>query len=67
MFVSNTSLISFATPSAAWGRITGWALVDNATIGAGNVKAAGELMPAQWINATDVVQIKAGVLRVMVL
>jgi hypothetical protein len=52
--ITNSATITFASATGAgWGTITHFALVDNATAGAGNVIAWGDVSLAKTILAGD--------------
>lgn len=55
---SNGAAISFATPSASWGTVTGFALWDSS--GAGNMIAGAALTTSKTINSGDTVSFAIG-------
>lgn len=58
--VSNTNPIYFDMAySADWGTIVGWALVDSATLGAGNVYACGSVQQPIIVKQNTFVTIPA--------
>ena len=59
---SNNSAISFATPTAGWGTVTHWGLVDASS--AGNVWICAALTVSKTINSGDAVSFAAGALTV---
>lgn len=56
----NANAITFATASGSWGTITDFALVDNATTGAGNIIAYGTLTTSKSISSGDTASFAAG-------
>ena len=61
---SNTADITFPTATAAWGTITHCALMDGATIGAGNVFMHSALDASKTIASGDTFKVNAGDLDV---
>lgn len=59
---SNNATITFATPSASWGTVTHWGLVDAST--GGNVWVCASLTTSKTINSGDSVSFAAGALTV---
>lgn len=59
---SNSSTITFATPSANWGNVTHFAIFDAAS--AGNLMFHGALTIAKTINNGDTVTFPAGSLTI---
>jgi hypothetical protein len=59
---SNNAAINFATPSAGWGTVTHWGLVDASS--AGNVWVCASLTVSKTINSGDTVSFAAGALTV---
>lgn len=59
---SNNATITFATPSAGWGTVTHWGLVD--AVSAGNVWVCAALTVSKTINSGDSVSFAAGALTV---
>lgn len=57
---TNNAAITFPTPSADWGVVTGFAIYDAAS--AGNMLIYGSLGASKTINNGDAVQFNAGVL-----
>lgn len=57
----NANAITFATATGAgWGTVTYFALVDNGTVGAGNIIAWGQLGSSKTISAGDTASFAAG-------
>lgn len=56
----NSSPIVFPTASGSWGLITHCALVDSATIGAGNIILYGGLSTAKSVDSGDTLRLNAG-------
>ena len=50
---SNGVAITFPTPTADWGTVTHWMLLDAATLGSGNVLVYGALSSARTILTGD--------------
>lgn len=61
---SNNGAINFATPSAGWGTVTYWALMDAST--SGNMWICAALTTSKTINSGDTVSFAAGALTVTV-
>lgn len=61
---SNNSAINFATPSAGWGTVTHWCLMDAVT--AGNAWVCAALTTAKTINSGDTVSFSAAALTITV-
>jgi len=51
--IANTNAITFPAPTADWGTVTHWAIMDNATLGAGNMLVYGALGNARNILNGD--------------
>jgi hypothetical protein len=58
--VTQSAQVTFPQASAAWGTVTHWAVVDNATHGAGNVLAYGNLATAKQIVQNNTPSIAGG-------
>jgi len=58
--IANSAQVNFPQASAAWGTVTHYAIVDNATYGSGNVLAYGALSASQTVNANNTPYIVAG-------
>lgn len=56
--ISNTTAISFAESTAAWGTVTHFALFDAATDG--NLLAYGSLSPSRAVDSETTLTVKAG-------
>lgn len=52
-YTTNSGTITFPTPSASWGTVTYWGMMDSATLGAGNMLAYGALTNSKVIGASD--------------
>lgn len=63
-FSENSTEFLFTTASADWGMVSGWAIVDSATYGAGNVWMCGTFPTARDIRSGDAVVIRAGSLDI---
>lgn len=50
---TNGTAITFPTPTADWGTVTHWALMDGSTLGAGNMLVYGALTVARTILNGD--------------
>jgi hypothetical protein len=59
----NGVAINFATPSAGWGTVTYWALVDSSS-GAGNILYFGALTNSKTINTSDTVSFAINALQI---
>lgn len=60
---SNNAAITFATPSAGWGTVTHWFVIDSAS-GAGNLYLCAPLTVSKTINIGDGVSFAAGAITV---
>lgn len=63
---SNNSAITFNVPSASWGTVTHWFLIDSATVGSGNLLFCAALTASKTINSGDTVSFASGALTVTV-
>jgi hypothetical protein len=61
---SNSSAVNFATPSAGWGTVTHWGLLDAST--AGNLLICAALTASKTINSGDAVSFAGGALTVQI-
>lgn len=61
---SNSSAITFATPSAGWGTVTYWGLYDASS--AGNLLVCSALTTSKTINSGDSVSFGIGALTVQI-
>jgi len=59
---SNSSAITFATPSASWGTVTYFGILDAAT--GGNLLFQGALTVSQTVNIGNTVSFAAGALQI---
>lgn len=59
---SNNNAITFATPSASWGTVTHFGILDAAT--GGNLLFQGSLTVSQTVNTGNVVSFAAGALQI---
>lgn len=62
----NTSGIAWAAASANWGWVSGFAIVDSATYGQGNVIMHGALTTAKFVTAGDIMTIPSGNIDIFV-
>jgi hypothetical protein len=65
-FSENVSDLLFTTASADWGMVSGWAIVDSASYGTGNVWMCSSFPTARDIKSGDAVVIRAGSLDIYV-
>ena len=61
---TNSTVMSFPTPSADWGVAFGWAILDTATLLTGNIVAYGDFSPAKKILSGVAVNIDKGQLDI---
>lgn len=61
---SNSSAINFATPSAGWGTVTHWGIMDAST--SGNLLICAALTTSKTINSGDTVSFAGGALTVQI-
>lgn len=61
---SNSSAITFATPSAGWGTVTHWGIYDAST--SGNMLICAALTASKTINSGDSVSFAGGALTVQI-
>ncbi len=59
----NGVAINFPTPTAGWGTVTDWAILDSAS-GAGNILFYGKLTNAKTINIGDTVSFAVNALQI---
>jgi len=57
---TNEAAISFPEATGAWGTVTHWAILDNATHGAGNILWYGALTAPKVITSGDVPRVPIG-------
>ena len=62
--ISNGTAINFPTPTAGWGTVTYVAILDSATLGAGNILYWGALTTSQTISSGNTVSFGIGALTV---
>lgn len=60
--ISNTAIITFATPSANWGTVTHFGIFDAST--GGNLLFHGALTASKTVNQGDTVTFPAGQLQI---
>lgn len=58
--IANAADIVFPTATAAWGTITGCALLDSLTVGSGNFLWIGNLTASKVVNSGDVFKFLSG-------
>lgn len=58
--ISNSNAITFTTATGSWGTISYFALVDNATTGAGNIIAWGSITTPKAIDNGDTASFAVG-------
>jgi hypothetical protein len=63
-FTENAAEFLFATANANWGHVSGYAIVDSATHGAGNVLMLGTFPTPRDVKNGDAVVIRAGSLDI---
>lgn len=63
-YITNAADLVFATPTADWGDVVGWELIDASS--AGNRYAYGELNPHQFIASGSVYTVPASSLKIKV-
>ena len=51
--ITNSAAVTFPSPTANWGTITHWALMDGGTLGAGNMLVYGALGTARTVLSGD--------------
>lgn len=51
--ITNSNALTFPTPTANWGTITHWAIMDVATLGSGNMLVYGALGTARTVLSGD--------------
>jgi len=62
--VDNASAIVFPTATASWGTVTHVALLDSATLGAGNIIGWADLTASKTVGSGDTLQFNAGALDI---
>jgi hypothetical protein len=60
--VTNANSITFPTPTASWGTVTNFAILDAAT--GGNMLYHGTLSSSQTVSTNDIVRFAAGMLSI---
>lgn len=60
--MTNSGTVSFPTPSAGWGTVVGWGVMDAATVG--NMLYYSDQTPNKTINTSDVVEFAASAITI---
>lgn len=63
--IYNKNALTFATPSASWGTVTHFAILDDSVYGQGNMLIYGPLVPAVLIVSGSIPRFSAGAMTMM--